>query len=129
MTNSVNVASQSVAVNAPVLFGNTRIQTGCTVRHENGSGRFVILKPGIYRVLFNASITAAASGTGILNLVQDGEQVPGANITTTVGTTPTEGSFSTLVRVYCGNSTVSVANVGTTALTLTQANIVIERVC
>lgn len=31
MIDAVNVASQSVAVNSPVLFGATRIKTGCSV--------------------------------------------------------------------------------------------------
>ena len=38
MIDSVNVASQTVNVGSPVLFGSTRIKTGCAIRHEEGSG-------------------------------------------------------------------------------------------
>ena len=43
MIDAVNVATQSVATNAIVLFNSTRIHTGCSARHEPGSGRFVLL--------------------------------------------------------------------------------------
>lgn len=131
MINAVNVASQSVAVNSPVLFGATRIKTGCSVRHEQGSGRFVLLKPGIYRVSFNASLSAAAATTAILNITQDGEQIAGANITSGVDPTSIESvSVTTLLRVYCSDvSSVSITNIGTTEINVAQANFVIERVC
>lgn len=131
MIDAVNVASQSVAVSSPVLFGATRIKTGCSVRHELGSGRFVLLKPGIYRVSFNASLSATAATTAILNITQDGEQIAAANITSGVGPTEIESvSVTTLLRVYCSDvSSVSVTNIGTTAINVAQANFVIERVC
>lgn len=131
MIDSVNVATQSVAVNAPVLFGSTRIKTGCTVRHEPGSGRFVLTKPGIYKVTFNGTISAAVATTAILNIMQDGEAIPGAQIQVDTGAAPDieSGSVTTLIRVYGCDSTVSVINLGTTALDISNANIVITREC
>ena len=131
MLNSVNVPVQTVAVNAPVIFASIRIRTGCCVRHEQGSGRFVLLKPGIYRVSFNGSMTAPAVTTGMLNLTQEGEQIAGANITAGTGPSDVESvSFTTLVRVFCNDtSAISVVNTGTAPVNITQANIVIERVC
>ncbi len=131
MINSVNVAPQTVGVNAPVLFGATRIKTGCSVRHEQGSGRFVFTKPGIYKVSFNGTISAAAAGIAILNVTQDGEAVAGAQIQKNVAAAPavTDGSVTTLIRVYCCDSSVSIVNQSTTSLTISNANIVIDRLC
>lgn len=129
MVDAVNVPLQAVAVNAPVLFASTRIMTGCTTRHEQGSGRFTLAKPGIYRVTFNGTLTAAAAGTAILNITQDGEAVAGAQIQQTVGTTPVSVSVSTLVRTYCCNSAVSVTNIGTASVNVANANFIVERLC
>lgn len=129
MVNAVNVPLQAVAVNAPVLFASNRIITGCTTRHEQGSGRFTLTKPGIYRVTFSGTLTADADGTAILNINQDGEAIAGAQIQQTVGTTPVSNSVSTLVRVYCCNSSVSVTNAGTASVNVANANFIVERLC
>lgn len=131
MIDSVNVATQSVAVNAPILFGSTRIKTGCTVRHEPGSGRFVLTKPGIYKVTFSGTISAAAATTAILSIMQDGEAIPGATIQVGTGAAPDieSGSVTTLIRVYGCDSTISVTNLGTDSLNISNANIVITREC
>lgn len=84
MIDAVNVAAQTVNVNSPVLFGSTRIKTGCTVRHEAGSGRFVLLKPGVYEISFSANMTSAAAATATFNITQDGEQIAGAKIVSTI---------------------------------------------
>lgn len=130
MIDAVNVAAQTVNVNSPVLFGATRIKTGCTVRHEPGSGRFVLTKPGVYRVTFNANISTTAAGTAILNVTQDGEAIAGASINaTTVAGASLPVSVTTLVRVYCCDSSVSVTNLSTVEVNVTDANIVIDRMC
>lgn len=131
MIDSVNVASQVVAVNAPVLFGSTRIKTGCTVRHEPGSGRFILTKPGIYKVTFNSTISAAEAATAILNIMQDGEAIPGAQIQVGIGAASDieSGSVTTLIKVYGCDSTVSVNNLSTSPLNISNANIVITREC
>ena len=131
MIDAVNVATQVVAVNNPVLFGATRIKTSCSVRHEQGSGRFVLTKPGIYKVTFNGTISAAAATTAILNITQDGEAIAGARIEVGTGPAPDieSGSVTTLLRVFCCDSAVSVTNLGTAALNISNANLVIDRLC
>lgn len=131
MIDAVNVATQVVAINNPVLFGATRIKTGCSVRHEQGSGRFVLTKPGIYKVTFNGTISAEAATTAILNITQDGEAIAGARIETSVAAAPAvvSGSVTTLLRVFCCDSAVSVTNLGTTALNISNSNLVIDRLC
>lgn len=130
MIDAVNVAAQTVNVNNPVIFGATRIKTGCTVRHEQGSGRFVLTKPGVYRVTFNANISTTDAGTAILGVTQDGEAITGASINaTTIAGASLPVSVTTLVRVYCCDSSVSVANLSTVAINVTDANIIIDRLC
>lgn len=131
MINAVNVPAQVVNVNNPILFSSTRIKTGCTVRHEPGSGRFILLKPGVYKVTFNGTISADAATTAILSITQDGEALAGAQIATAVDASPAvvSGAVTTLVRVYCCDSAVSVVNLGTTPLTITNANLIIDRLC
>lgn len=131
MINSVNVPVQTVALVSPVLFASDRIKTGCSVRHEAGSGRFVLTKPGIYKVTFNGVLSAADTGTAVLNLYQDGEQVPAAQTQVPVGAAVVgTGTFTTLIRVYgCGSSTVSVVNNSTIPITVTNASMTIDRLC
>ena len=130
MIDAVNVPVQEVAINNPVLFGATRIKTGCTVRHEQGSGRFVLLKPGVYKVTFNANIFTTAAGSAILNITQDGEAIAGAKIkATTVAGSSVPVSVTTLLRVFCCDSAVSVVNFSTTPVSVTDANLVIDRLC
>lgn len=131
MINAVNVAAQTVLTNGSVLFGSTRIKTGCTVRHEEGSGRFILTKPGIYKVTFSGSASSTDATTVVLNIMQDGEAIAGAQIQTSVAAAPevVSGSVTTLIKVYGCDSTVSVANLGATGLTISNANLVITREC
>ena len=136
MIDAVNVVTQSVATNAIVLFGSTRITTGCSARHEPGSGRFVLLKPGIYEVEFNANVSlpeGATVGPIELDIVQDGEAVAGSKMIYTPAAVDTLGNVSAtiLVRVYeqgcC--TTLSVRNDSATAVNVQDANFVITRHC
>lgn len=131
MIDAVNVAAQTVNVNSPVLFGSTRIKTGCTVRHEEGSGRFVLLKPGVYEISFSANMTSAAAATAAFNITQDGEQIAGAKIVSTIAAAGVNNvSCTTLARVYCSDvSSISMVNVGATAIDVSDANMTITRLC
>lgn len=136
MIDAVNVVTQSVATNAIVLFGSTRIATGCSARHEPGSGRFVLLKPGIYEVEFNANVSlpeGATVGPIELDIVQDGEAIAGSKMIFTPAAVDVLGNVSAtvLVRVYeqgcC--TTLSVRNDSATAVNVQDANFVITRHC
>ena len=138
MINAVNVATQTVGAGDAVLFGSTRVMTGCTVRHENGSGRFVMLKPGIYRVTVNADIAVPTGGTVgpiSIGLSQDGEGVIGAEstVTPTVVAAFFNVALTTLIRVYgpcgCGTSSVSLVNTSDIDIDIENASIVIDRLC
>ncbi len=131
MINAVNVPAQTVAVQGPVLFGSTRIKTGCSVRHEQGSSRFVALKPGVYKVSFSGNVAVAAAGAAALAIVQDGEEVAGSRMTATLAADAPENiSTTVLIRVFCDCCvSLAVRNVSTTAVTVDNANIVITREC
>lgn len=131
MINAVNVPVQTVAVQGPVLFASTRIKTGCSVRHEQGSSRFVALKPGVYKVSFSGNVAAAAAGAVALAIVQDGEEVAGGRMTSTVAAAAPENlSTTVLIRVFCDCCvSLAVRNVGTTEVTVNNANFVITREC
>lgn len=131
MIDAVNVPAQVVAVNGIVLFANTRICTGCSVRHEQGSGRFVALKPGVYKVSFDGNVSVAAAGTANVIITQDGEEVAGSRMTATLAATaPQSIAKSVLIRVYCDCCVaIAVRNVSTTEVTIDNANFVITREC
>ena len=64
MINSVNALEQDVAVNGTVIFTTDRVRTracgiGGWLQHDNESGAFTIVRPGIYKVDFNANVTSA----------------------------------------------------------------------
>lgn len=136
MIDAVQVAIQNVSPNLPIIFGTTRIETGksrcCrTIRHEEGSSRFVITKPGIYQVLFNGTVSTVDAGSAVLNIMQDGEPVAGGKMdTTTAAATNYNVCAAVLVKVdenCC--STVTVNNIGTGSVDVSDANIVITRKC
>ena len=136
MIDAVNVAPQTVDANGTIVFGSTRILTGCSARHEPGSGRFVLLKPGIYEVEFNANVslpTGATVGPIELAIVQDGEAVAGSVMIYTPAAVDTLGNVSAtiLVRVYeCGCcTTLSVRNDSASEINVQDANFVITRHC
>lgn len=136
MINSTNVAQQSVPVNGNVLFATDRVRTnacGCggSIQHDAGSGQFVLSRPGIYEVEFNANVSATVAGPTALAIWSNGEAVGGTEMDYTVVTANTfqSVSASTLIRVPCGASkTITVGNVSHTATALVKdANIIIKR--
>lgn len=132
MIDAVNVPVQAVAVNSNVLFQSTRICTGCSVRHEQGSGRFVALKPGVYEVTYSGNVSVPTVSQVILDLIQDGEPVAGSRVilTPSAADTPTTFSRTVLIRVFCDCCvSLSVRNSGTTSINIQDANFVITREC
>lgn len=136
MIDAINAPLQSVAIGGGVAFGNTRIRTGCSARHEPGSSRFVLLKPGIYLVEFVGNIALPAGGVvGPISvaLSVDGEIVAGTNAIFTPAAVEDFGnvSVSTLVRVYgCGgNVSVAVVNTSGVPIDVQDANLLIFREC
>lgn len=135
MIDAVNVPVQLVAPNGSVLFNSTRIRGGCSARHEEGSARFVALKPGVYLVSFNANVSIPTGGTIVpisLDIVADGDVVAGGKMLTTPAAvaTPQNVSALVLIRVYCDCCvSLAVRNTGTGDINVQDANFVLTREC
>ena len=115
----------TMAALQPIPYNNITIEKGCTAT-QTGAATFALNKCGVYEV--TCGVSAAASTT--IQLYKDGVALPEAQRT---GTSPT---FTTLVQVnknnnpYCAcDSPVTIQCVSVTAATLTDANIVITKLC
>lgn len=135
MINSYTVTNQSVAVDDTLNFNVTRILTGCTVKHVDGSASFTLTKPGYYYVTFNADVLGTAAGNVTAELINGSVAVPGATATTTIAIGETESiTFATIIRVLpsCAaidnTTTLTILNTGV-EVTYTNANINITKLC
>lgn len=138
MIDIVNSAVQEVAANAGVVFGTPRIKTGCTVRHEAGTSRFVLTKPGVYHVLFVGNIAVPTGGTvGEIDvgISVDGDVIEGTEAAYTPAAVDEYGNVTVaaLVKVYgcgCGaNVGVGIVNTSDAAINVRDANLIIDRRC
>ena len=135
MINSYTITSQPIAVDDTLNFNVSRILTGCTVNHVDGSPSFTLTKPGYYYITFNADVLGTAAGDVTAELINGSVAVPGATATTTIAVGETANiAFATIVRVLpsCAaidNTTIlTVLNSGVAA-TYTNANINITKLC
>lgn len=136
MINSVNPIPQDVAVGANIVFTTDRVRTracacGGWLQHDEGSGVFTLARPGIYKVDFNANVTAAAAGATTLAIESNGEAVQGTEMDYVVAVVGDyqNVSASTLIVVQPYSSrSVSVANISAAEVTVDDANIIITRI-
>jgi hypothetical protein len=135
MINSYSLVSQTVAVEGTLNFDTTRVLTGCTVKHADGTPTFTLTRPGYYFVTFDGVVTADAAGTVTVELLNGADSVPGAIASTALAADGIATlNFSTIVRVLpscpaIDNTTkLSVLNSGIGA-TFTSANINITKLC
>ena len=135
------IATQTVAVDENILFNN-----GCRacrkgfIQHRDDSGIFFLKGSSngcraVYRVTFDGNIAIATGGTVepiSVALTINGEALGNAiaTVTPTVAAAFFNASVTTFIEIPCGCCvTVSVENVSsTTAIDVTNANIVFERV-
>lgn len=136
MINSINATEQTVAINGNVLFTTDRVRTkacacGGWLQHDLGSGDFTLVRPGIYKVDFNANITAGAVADLTLVIESNGTVVGGTEMDYVVAVADDfqNVSASTLIVVQPFSSrTVSVTNLSTVEATVDDANIIITRI-
>lgn len=119
---SLNTA---VAANAAIPFNNVTVEKGCTAR-LTAPATIELNKCGVYMVAFDGTASAATN----IQLYKDGVAQPQAQST---GTTT---SFVTLVQVdkdnckcNCCSSPVTLRFISNTAVTMTNANVVVTKVC
>ena len=135
MINSYSLVSQAVAVDGTLNFDTTRVLTGCTVKHADGTPTFTLTKPGYYFVNFDGVITGTTAGTVTVELLNGATPVPGATASTSVAVDDIDTlNFATIIRVLpscpsIDNTTkLSILNAGV-GVTFTNANIVITKLC
>ena len=135
MINSYSLISQAVAADGTLNFDTTRVLTGCTVKHADGTPTFTLTKPGYYFVTFDGVISGTTAGIVTVELLNGADAVPAALASTTVAADAVETlNFATIVRVLpscpsIDNTTkLTVANTGV-ATTFTSANINITKLC
>ena len=135
------IAVQSVAVDENILFNNgSRACRKGFIQHRDDSGIFFLKGSSngcraVYRVTFNGNIAIATGGTVepiSVALTINGEELGNAiaTVTPTVAEAFFNVSVTTFIEIPCGCCvTVSVENVSaTTAIDVTNANVVFERV-
>lgn len=133
-------AVQTVAAGSNVTFTETPISGNCSIIHTDGSG--LVKLRGLtstqcrarFKVYFGANIAVPTGGTvGAISLALsvDGEPVA----TTTMIATPAAvgeyfnvGSSIYLEVPACCCSTLGVKNIGTAAINVQNANLIVERV-
>ena len=118
---SLNV---SVGANSPIPFNSVSVEKGCTAVLSSPT-TIDLNKAGVYMIACDVSTATANT----IQLSKDGVLQPQAQST---GTSP---SFTTLVQVDRNNTTCCCTSptviriVLTTAGTLTDANVVVTKVC
>jgi hypothetical protein len=133
-------AVQTVAAGSNVTFTETPVSGNCSILHADGSG--LVKLRGLtttqcrarFKVYFGANIAIPTGGTvGAISLALsvDGEPIA----TTTMIATPAavEEYFNVGSSIYlevpaCCCSTIGVRNIGTAAINVQNANLIIERV-
>lgn len=131
MLELTNSAPLTLAPGDSVTFGTTLLRTGCGECHRANSGLVSLNKPcATYDVSFSANVGTTAAGTALLAIRLDGE-----TLNETIMSAPTAAagdlqtvSRSTFVRTCCrGADTISVANIGTAPITVSNPNLRVGR--
>lgn len=98
----IEVYSQNVTVasGSAIPFNVVSLELGCSTR-QNDATRVNLLKPGVYRIIFNADVVASAVDEVSVQLTRNGIAIPQAVAATTPASTTAVShlSFATLVRV------------------------------
>ncbi len=114
--NAVNSSPVIVPIGGVLPFASTRVKDFCCncsgIRHETGSGRFVLLNEGDYQIIFTGSYTSNSSGSVLVNIEADGTAITGGGFEdTVVEHVVKSGVAQTIVKVYCkGTTSVSIVN-------------------
>lgn len=110
-----SATAQAVAEGGAVAYADATTSNGCV--RSAGQGVVRVLRPGLYNVLFNATLEAVEAGTVGLRLRHDGVAVPGATGAVTLGA---EGDLATVsfaapvtVRCCAGDALDVVADAAT----------------
>ena len=132
-------AVQTVAANQNVYFINTVIDGNACIIHRDNSG--LVSLRGLtnqcrarYKVFFNGNVAIPEGGAVApisLALTIDGEAVPASTMIVTPAAVDNYFNISSEIFVEvpkCCCSTIGVQNIGTAAVNVQNANLIVERV-
>jgi hypothetical protein len=132
-------AVQTVAANQNVIFTETPIRGNCSIIHREGSG--LVTLRGItdqcrarFRVSFGANVAIPTGGAVVpieLAIAINGEAIgPATMISTPAAVANFNNVYTSIfLDVPAGCCyTISVANIGTDAIEVENANLIVERV-
>lgn len=122
-------APQTIAVGSNVLFTDTVIKPCPAVTHREGSGIFTLRGGKRFLVLFNANVSGATAGTELdLAITIAGEELPATRMASTPAVADDLNNVSAQVYITvpaCCCFTIGIRNVGTTAITVENANLIL----
>lgn len=122
-----------------IQFPNSRARTngscycnGGWLTHSDGSGQFLINRPGIYMISVGIQATSATAGAeATFAITTNGEALAGTTMAETITAAGNVAQLATtaLLTVPCNASfTVGVENVGGADVTVNAASLVLTRV-
>lgn len=137
MAEYTNIAAQTVAANANVLFTETPVRGCRCINHRDGSGVVTLRSCNNgctrYKVSFGANIAVPDGGTAdpiSVAISVRGEPLGSATAIYTPAAAETFGNIyvAVLVTVPCGCCVdVGVVNTSTQAITVANANLIVEK--
>jgi hypothetical protein len=133
-------AAQTVAANQDVLFNSTPVEGGCSINHREGSG--LVNLRGMtsgqararYKVAFGANVAIPTTGTAgpiSVAIAIDGEAVPSSIMISTPGAVNLYNNISGVIYIDVPKgccAQVTIKNIGTATISVTNANLIAERV-
>ena len=138
MINSIAVEEQIVLSEKNVIFNDNQVRTRSSYNPFRGwldytqaNGNYLITKPGVYRIHYNANLTADDKIVARLGIIANGKVLEGSQTETFI-TEPTlyhSLSATTLVRVSPYSTLpISLENLSEDKVTIKEASIIIDKV-
>lgn len=137
MIELTNTVVQTIQPNATATFDTTVFKSGCDVCHRCGSGlvqlegRGTCNNPAKYRVAISGNIGGGAGTQANVAIAVNGETLTETIRTATITAATDVFSFSAQTNVReCGSccDTISIKNVGTTPITLSNLSFIVGRI-
>ena len=129
MSEFISVADQTVAVGGNVVFTETTVKPCCAVTHREGSGVFTLHGGKDYFLIFSANVSGATAGTEVdLAITIAGEEIQSTRMASTPAVADDLNNVNTAINIKvpsCCCYTVAIENVGTTEITVANANLII----
>jgi phosphatidylserine decarboxylase len=129
MINAVNSLEQTLEENQPISFDSYNFGGRCS---STNNTNFLITKTGVYKIEANINVAPTVAGQVELDVIANGDTIPGAKIYTlgtTVGTFES-GSTSVIVPIIAGTriSVVNKTETNPVTIAANSSSIIIRRV-